>query len=102
MADVNQINYQHFFTELLEALPWPVLVIDRELAVHFCNAHARQLFEQAQPVLPEQRLEQLVPDQAMLSLVQESIQTGTPRTREYEREQGAEGAERGTSWRLTV
>lgn len=105
MADVNQINYQHFFTELLEALPWPVLVIDRELAVHFCNAYARRLFAQAQPVLPGQRLGKLVPDQEMLSLVQESIQTGTQRKGEYERAEvveGTKGTEGGTSWRLTV
>ncbi|HET9920236.1 MAG TPA: ATP-binding protein [Ktedonobacteraceae bacterium] len=105
MADVNQINYQHFFTELLEALPWPVLVIDRELAVHFCNAYARRLFAQAQLVLPGQRLGKLVPDQEMLSLVQESIQTGTQRKGEYERAEvveGTKGTEGGTSWRLTV
>jgi two-component system phosphate regulon sensor histidine kinase PhoR len=96
MADEHRINYQHFFTELLEATPWPLLIVDRDLVVHYYNEDARRLFTQTETSLQGQRLDALVPDSDILSLVRESIITGTRRKGQYERIAG------GTAWRLSI
>ena len=75
MADDTSINYQHFFKKLLEAEPWPVIIIDRNLSICFYNRRSVRLLEAAEP-LQGVSLEQIIHDQAMLQLVQESIHAG--------------------------
>ena len=94
---VNQvtINYQHFFQKLLEAAPWPVIIIDSSLSICFYNQLAVQLLEATEP-LPGLKLDQLIQDQAILQLVQESIQSGEPRSGELVK------AHSTTAWKVSV
>jgi two-component system, OmpR family, phosphate regulon sensor histidine kinase PhoR len=89
------INYQHFFQQLLEAAPWPVIIIDRGLTVHFYNQLAVQLL-QSPSRLARKKLDRLIQDQAIIQLVQESIQSGKARSGEYE--QGSSGI----AWKVSV
>lgn len=89
------INYQHFFQQLQEAAPWPMIIIDRGLAVRFYNQLAVQLLQSASS-LTNKKLDRLIQDQAIIQLVQESIQSGKVRRGEYV--QGASG----TAWKVSV
>src|SRR6266705_1254995 len=89
------INYQLIFQETLEAIPWPLLIIDRSLSVHFYNREAVKLLEAQEP-LEHQTLDQLISDRAILELVQRSIQLDRP----VEEECTREGA--STSWKVSV
>jgi two-component system phosphate regulon sensor histidine kinase PhoR len=95
LVEDNSIDYRHFFQEMLEAIPWPLLIIDRSLSVHYYNHDAVQLLE-AQGPLQYQTLDQLISDRAILELVQKSIQLGRPLEEECTRE----GT--GTSWKVSV
>lgn len=95
MTDDTSINYQHFFNKLLEAAPWPVIIIDRNLSICFYNQRSVRLLETAEP-LQGVSLEQIIHDQAILQLVQESIHTGQVCNGEYTRDAS------GTAWRVSV
>ena len=49
MTDDTRINYRHLFHQLLEASPWPVLIIDRNLCICFYNQHCVRLLEAIEP-----------------------------------------------------
>jgi two-component system phosphate regulon sensor histidine kinase PhoR len=89
------INYRQFFHGLLEATPWPMLVVDRELSVSYYNQHAVRLLE-VTGALNDTRLDQIVQDAAIIQLVQESIQTGSPRSNEYNK------GSTGPAWKVSV
>ena len=95
MTDDTSINYQHFFKKLLEAAPWPVIIIDRYLSICFYNQRSVRLLEATEPLqgLP---LEQIIHDKAILQLVQESIYAGQDRNGEYARDDS------GTAWKISV
>ena len=93
MGEDYSIDYHHFFQEMLEAIPWPLLIIDRSLSVHYFNHNAVQLLE-AQELLQNQTLDQLISDGAILELVQKSIQFDRPVEEECTR------AGTGTSWKV--
>src|SRR5260370_25480093 len=58
------ISYKHFFRKLVEAIPWPMLVIDTDLRILHGNQQAQSLFALGDSLsLTEQRLDQL-PDAA--------------------------------------
>ncbi|MFL5660982.1 MAG: ATP-binding protein [Ktedonobacteraceae bacterium] len=97
MADrtPDTINYQHFFHQLLEASPWPVIIIDRGLVVRFYNQLAVQLLQSASP-LARKKLDRLIQDQAIIQLVQESIQSGKVRRGEYVQSSS------GLAWKVSV
>ena len=82
MVDQVTINYQHFFQKLLEAAPCPVIIIDRNLSIRFYNQLAVHLLEATEPLLGV-KLDQLIQDQAILQLVQESIISEQPRKGEF-------------------
>src|SRR5258708_31939040 len=64
------ISYKHFFQKLVEAIPWPMLVIDTDLRIVHGNQQAQALFELGDfPPLTEQRLDQLLDDAAILQLI---------------------------------
>lgn len=94
---VNQvtINYQHFFQKLLEAAPWPVIIIDCNLSICFYNQLAVQLLEAARPLLGV-KLDQIIQDQTILQLVQESIASQQPRKGELIR------ANSSIAWKVSV
>ncbi len=89
------INYRHFFHELLEAIPWPILIVDRTLSVSYHNQHAAHLLEEADP-LKDLKLDQVIHDAAIIQLVQESIQAGSSQSREYDK------GKAGLSWKVSV
>jgi two-component system phosphate regulon sensor histidine kinase PhoR len=93
--DPTSINYQHFFQELLEAVPWPVIIIDRELSICYSNQLAVQLLDATKP-LQDIKLDQVVRDQAMLSLVQESVQMNQPGRSEFAKDAT------GIAWKVSV
>ena len=95
MVEDNTIDYHHFFQEMLEAIPWPLLIIDRSLSVQYYNHDAVQLL-QAQEPLQHQTLDQLISDRAILELVQKSIQLDRPVEEECTREGTV------TSWKVSV
>jgi two-component system, OmpR family, phosphate regulon sensor histidine kinase PhoR len=95
LVEDNTIDYRHFFQEMLEAIPWPLLIIDRSLSVHFYNHDAVQLLEAQEP-LQHQTLDQLISDKAILELVQKSVQLGRPVEEECTR------VGTSTSWKVSV
>jgi len=80
---------------LLEAVPWPLLIVSRSLSIHFYNQHAVNLL-QAQGPLKQLKLNQLVSDAGILELVQQSIQSQSPVTGEYTRDST------GTAWKISI
>ena len=95
MVEDSTIDYRHFFQEMLEAIPWPLLIIDRSLSVQYYNYDAVQLLEAQEP-LQHQTLDQLISDRAILDLVQRSIQLDRPVEEECTREGTS------TSWKVSV
>ncbi len=95
MSDSTTIDYQHFFYELLEAAPWPVIIIDRNQSICFYNQLSVQLLEPAEP-MQGLRLDQVVHDQAILQVVQDSISADQPRKAEHTKDAS------GTAWKVTV
>jgi two-component system phosphate regulon sensor histidine kinase PhoR len=95
LVEDNSIDYRHFFQEMLEAIPWPLVIIDRALSVHYYNHNAVQLLEAQEP-LRYQTLDQLISDKTILELVQRSIQLDRPVEEQCTREGPA------TSWKVSV
>lgn len=89
------INYRYFFSQLLEAAPWPVIITDRRLVIHHYNQHATRLFK-VRKSLQGVNLDQLVSDPAIVELVQESIQTKSSRSGEYNEDK------HGAAWKVSV
>ena len=99
MTDNTSINYRHFFHALLEATPWPMIVVDRSLAICYSNQLAARLFETTEPLGAINRaptLDQLVEDELLLQLVRESMQAGLPRKGEHIRDTA------GNAWKVSV
>ena len=95
MDDSSTIKYKHFFQHLVEAVPWPLLIIDTDLSIFSCNGHVQPLFGlTTSPV--EQKLEQVLDDVAILQWVQASIQTGSIQVHEFER------VASGWAWKVSV
>ena len=95
LVEDNSIDYRHFFQEMLEAIPWPLLIIDRSLCVHYFNHNAVQLLE-ARESLQYQQLDQLISDKAIIDLVKKSIQLHRPVEEECTR------AGTGISWKISI
>src|SRR5438128_8760610 len=76
-------------------MPWPVMIIDRDLVICFYNQLAVQLLGATKP-MPGTKLDQLIHDQAILQLVQESMQTGRTRRGEHVKDNA------GTAWKVSV
>src|SRR5216684_3568630 len=93
--DDTAIDYQHFFQALLETVPWPLLIVDHALSVHYYNQEAVQLLEAREP-LSGIKLDQLISDSAILQLVQKSIQTESPVKEERTRGNSS------TTWKISV
>ncbi len=97
MAGNISIDYQHFFHELLEVIPWPVMIVDRSLSIYFSNQPAAQLLE-AQGPLQGRSLGEVIHDQSLLQLVFESIETNSPQKGELEKSTSLAGA----AWKISV
>jgi two-component system phosphate regulon sensor histidine kinase PhoR len=95
LIDDDRINYAHFFHTLLEAVPWPIIVVNRSLSISFANQLAERLLKVTVP-LQNLKIDQVVQDEMMLQLVRESIQTNLPRKSEHARDTS------GTTWKVSV
>ncbi len=95
MSVNSTLDFQQFFRQMLETMLWPVLVIDRSFTIQYWNALAIKLLG-ATDSLQGQKLEQWLPEQAMLQPVQESINTGRPRKGSYSKDAT------GTAWNVSV
>ena len=95
MTEHTTINYRQFFLGLLEAIPWPILIVDRALSLIYYNQHAVHLLEAISP-LKDLKLDQVIHDAAIIQFVQESIQAGSSQSREYDKENA------GLVWKVSV
>jgi two-component system phosphate regulon sensor histidine kinase PhoR len=95
LAEDKSIDYRHFLQEMLEAIPWPLFIIDRSLSVHYYNHNAVQLLG-TQKSLQHQTLDLLISDKTIVELVQKSIQINQPLEGECTR------AGTDTSWKVSV
>jgi two-component system phosphate regulon sensor histidine kinase PhoR len=95
LTDDSTINYHLISKSLLEALPLPVLIVDRALIIREHNQRSLSLSPQTTH-LQGQSLKALLPDSALVSLVQESIASGRVQRGHFEK-QGSDLA-----WEVTV
>ncbi len=77
-------NYQQLFTSLLGVMPFPLLVIDRELSVQYANQHVLPLFG-VSTLVPGTPLAGVLTDPLILQLVRDSIQRGRTQSGAYAR-----------------
>jgi two-component system phosphate regulon sensor histidine kinase PhoR len=80
----TSVNYRQLFKSLLEALPLPVFVVNRDLFIQYINPPARQLCQVAVSVR-KTKLDQVIAVSAVLQLVQECIRTGKSQQGQYEK-----------------
>lgn len=95
MVENNPLHYQHFFRTLLEAMPWPVLIVDRALIICAYNRLAVQLLG-ATGELAGQSLERCLPEQEMVQPVRDSTLTARPQKGSYVRDAS------GIAWNISV
>ncbi len=99
VAGDTSINYRYLFENLLEAAPWPALIVDARLLVKYYNFQADRLFEGVRlgrGSLKDVRLDELIEDAGILQLVGESVQMGNSRRGEFD------NVHSGSSWRVSV
>jgi two-component system, OmpR family, phosphate regulon sensor histidine kinase PhoR len=90
-----RISYKHFFQKLVEAMPWPIVIVDRELGIFHFNESGQALLGLGVRA-GKQRLDELLDDVAILELIRASVQMGLARSREFYR------ASSGATWRVSV
>jgi two-component system, OmpR family, phosphate regulon sensor histidine kinase PhoR len=95
LTNDSSINYQQFFTKLIEAAPWPVVIIDCKLSIYFYNQRCVRLLEAAEP-LQGLSLEHIIHERTVLQFVRESIQTGQAHNGEFTLDPS------GTAWRVSI
>lgn len=95
MNERSTISYKHLFEQLMEAIPWPMLIIDADLRIVYYNNQVGKLFGQAGN-LAHKELEAVLDDTAIRQLIQTSIQTGSKQAGEFDR------TETGEAWRISV
>ncbi len=95
MHEQPSSNFQSLFIGLLEAMPLPVLVVDRSLLLRYANKPAQHLFEQC-PLVPATPLVRILNEGSLLQLAQKCIATTTVQRTRYERGNDE------LSWQVTI
>lgn len=95
MGERSTISYKHFSQQLVEAMPWPMLIIDADLRVIYGNHQAQALFEFTGK-MAGQLLARLLDDRAIVQLIEASVQTSSTRCGEFNR------ASTGGAWKVSV
>lgn len=93
---MSRPGYRQLFTTLLEAVPLPMFVVDRQLTVLNVNQRGLRLCDRTS-LPPQISLDQLLHDDTVVQLVQETVQTAQARSVLYEKEDGTDSA-----WRVSV
>lgn len=91
----TKINYKHFFRQLVEALPWPMLIVTTNLHILYHNQPAQTLLN-LDMLQKKQPLEQVLSNPAIIKFAQDSIQGHCARSGEFE-QAGQSGA-----WKVSV
>ena len=91
----NSIDYQQLLLDTLEAMPWPVLIVDRHMVIQIANQRAAQLAG-SKSSLPGKLLDSVLDDPRLLDLCQESVESGQPRQDKYEKDSA------GTTWKVSI
>src|SRR5258707_2444393 len=89
------IHYNHFSQQLVEAMPWPMLIIDAGFKVVYGNRQVGPLFGYKGKIVGR-RLGQLLDDTAILQLIEASIEAGSIQCGEFDR------AGTGGAWKVSV
>src|SRR5258708_36229635 len=95
MSERSTIQYKHFLQQLVESIPWPMVIIDGKQRVFFGNGQAGTLFG-IQHRLAGKLWGGLVDDGAIEHLMQTNILNGSQHSRGHGRS-GPGGARRGTA-----
>jgi two-component system, OmpR family, phosphate regulon sensor histidine kinase PhoR len=91
----TSVSYQALFISLLEAMPLPVLVVNRSLVIQYYNQSALRLDENI--VLARGlKLDQVLRDPSVLQLIRDSVRNGKPLKGRYDKD----GTGRG--WKVHV
>ncbi len=90
-----QIDYQHFFRQLLGALLLPLVIVDTSLVIRFSNERAQELFETREQLegLP---LEEVIQDAGILQLIRRGVEMHQP----LREERLTDGP--GSTWMVSV
>ncbi|TMC23636.1 MAG: hypothetical protein E6J34_02095 [Chloroflexi bacterium] len=80
----ERIAYQQLFNSLLEALPLPALIVDRNLFIHYVNQAAAHFYEAAQ-LTNGVPLERIMPEPSFLQPIRDSIETNSTQKKSYEK-----------------
>src|SRR5258708_18667271 len=78
------MNYHPFYTGLLEALPFPVVVIDRSLYIYGYNQPFLRLLD-ITALNQKKTLDQILPDSAIIQFIRDSIQRDSSQSSEFVR-----------------
>lgn len=95
MAENHALTFQQFFHRLLAALPWPVLIVRRDLEICSCNLLAQRLLG-ATSTLEGQTVEQWLPEPEMRQPLLDCIATGQPQKGSYVKDAAA------IAWNISV
>jgi len=95
LAENKALNFQQFFHKLLAALPWPVLIVGRDLEICSCNLLAQRLLG-ATTALEGQMVAQWLPEPEMLQPLRDCIATGRPQKGSYVKDVA------GIAWNISV
>jgi two-component system phosphate regulon sensor histidine kinase PhoR len=93
MEETTGPDFQRLFTGLLEAIPLPVLVVDRDLLLHYSNKQARHLFDQ-RLLVPSTPIAHIINEAPLMQLVEKSVATDTAQHMQHSHDE--------LSWRVTV
>lgn len=91
----STISYKHFFQQLVEAMPWPMLIVDADLRIMYCNHQVGTLFGRTGRLVGR-LLTQVLDDPAILRLIETSIRAGCMQRGEFDR------AGSGGAWKVSV
>jgi two-component system phosphate regulon sensor histidine kinase PhoR len=94
-----QIDYEHFFRQLLDALLLPLVIVDTSLVMRFSNEKAQALFGMDVPV-EGSSLERVIHDEAVLQLIRRSIETRQLARKELVTVKGEKTG--GSAWLVSV
>lgn len=95
MAERSPVSYKHFFQQLMEAVPWPMVIVEANLRVFHCNRRAAELLGHAAPIVGRP-LAEVLDDAAIIKLVQAGIRSGSAQCGEFER------AASGGAWKVSL